>query len=156
MRGTTTKRAVVAAIAGLALTTCIPSVADAAQHRAAPPAITLDFSAHLPTDTAGKEFGGEAVALDSQGDTVGGAVIDCADVQGKQGDTIYCTGVVNLFDRGQIAFQAGSLTSSSGPEHEYNGVVTGGTDEFEGITGEVHVVRQSRAVYSVTFLSKAG
>lgn len=145
------KRGVVSAVAALALATAVPSVAAADEHKGPEP-VTLDFTAHLPKDTAGREFGGEASATDRHGDLVGGAVVNCTDVPGKQGDTIFCNGIIKLENRGEIAFTAGELTSKvSGPEHEISGVITGGTDEFEGITGEIHVERESRGVFEVSF-----
>ncbi|MER5641040.1 hypothetical protein ABT095_29325 [Kitasatospora sp. NPDC002227] len=149
-------RTVAGTVAALALVTAVPSLATA-QHRSAPGEVTLDFTAHLPQSTTGKDFGGLAEAKDGAGNHIGGAVVNCEDVPGALGDVFYCTGAISLDNRGDIAFQAGSLTSrTSGPEHEADGIITGGTNEFEGIAGELKVTRQSRAVYTVSFNTNMG
>ncbi|WP_328467276.1 hypothetical protein [Streptomyces sp. NBC_00448] len=150
------KRGAAGAVVALALTAAAPSLASAAAVTAPQP-VTLDFSKDMPTgSTSNSGFGEHGAVLDADGAAVGGAVISCNDTAGEDGDVIYCTGMVDIYQHGEIGFQVGNLVKpDDSSSTEVNGVITGGTDEYEGISGEIHLTTLRDGVYKAEFLTAA-
>ncbi|MBD0734537.1 hypothetical protein [Streptomyces sp. CBMA29] len=153
------KRGAAGIVAALALTAGVPGLvaSAAAAAVAVPHPVTLDFSKDMPSgSTADSAFGEHGAVRDADGASVGGAVIGCNDISGVKGDVILCTGIIDLYNRGEISFTVGNLVK---PDHTsartVDGVITGGTEEFEGISGQIHITATSDGVYKAEFESKA-
>lgn len=156
----TAKRCAAGAIAALALTAAAPALASAAVNPQVPGPVLIDFAAHSPNgDEAGQEFGGLGSVIDQDThDVIGGVAVDCADVQGDIGQVYTCSGEFVLLDhdkvKGHVTFQATTLRYTGGnSQPDFDGVITGGTGVYEGLTGSIHFVRDSNKVYEASFES---
>ncbi|MDI5974506.1 hypothetical protein POF50_035040 [Streptomyces sp. SL13] len=151
------KRGLAAFGAALAFAAATPSLASAAAGAIAPQPVVLDFRQDTPTaPTANSDFGEHGAVLDAIGQQVGGAVINCDDVAGRIADSIYCTGIIDFYQRGEIGFQVGTAVTPDGRSApRIDGIITGGTEEFEGLTGELRLTTLANGVYRAEFLSAA-
>ncbi|MGF1428818.1 hypothetical protein [Kitasatospora sp. LaBMicrA B282] len=162
-----TKRTVAVAIAGLVVGTVgalsVPALASSEKPQVAPvQAMTLDFSGtndetNVP-QTVGTTFGGTAVVKDTGGNVIGKAYDICAkDVINPNADTVFCTGTVRVTNgqaNGEISFSAVlpiSDNAAAPATGAFTGVINGGTDAFEGITGEAKFKPQTQGVFDVNF-----
>ncbi|WP_329570611.1 hypothetical protein [Kitasatospora sp. NBC_01266] len=102
----------------------------------------------------GDEFSGRAKVKDTDGNAIGTADANCGKVEvGTDSDSVLCSELIKFDQGGQIALT--NLLQIPHPgvtsEPESTGVVTGGTGQFEGITGESHFKFRSAGVYDVSF-----
>ncbi|MGW5351806.1 hypothetical protein ACWERV_15025 [Streptomyces sp. NPDC004031] len=159
LRSVLLKRAVAGSAAALALAAapCLATAASAVTPAEAAQTVTLDFSQDMPAgNTANGSFGEHGAVLDADGNTIGGAVLSCNDVTGEDGDVIYCTGMVSISGSGAIGFQVGGLVSDGQAPASVDGIVTGGTGEYDGLTGAVHITTVRDGVYTAQFVPAAG
>lgn len=164
-RFVTAKRAAAAATAtaaaALALVGGSSATATAADEAvtAAPPALTLDFSANNNeanvADGIGAGFGGSATVTDSSGAAVAKAY-DLCDKDGisVQQVTAFCHADIVFNNGDQIAlsvvFPIQNPLTATYPQ-SFDGVVTGGTGAYQGLTGAAHFTNTALAVYTVTW-----
>ncbi|MET8689697.1 hypothetical protein ABZV77_36385 [Streptomyces sp. NPDC004732] len=145
-----------AAAGGLALvaTTCTyvtmgPAVATQGQgqRQGEEPIPTLYLKQELPhpssTPPSGKDgtvIASRFTVTDRAGAKVGGAFETCAkEMVGGSAVTAYCSGIIEVEDKGKVAFQA-SRAVSGDPKDDHalvTGVVTGGTGAYDGADGEM-------------------
>jgi hypothetical protein len=164
-RVVTAKRSVALAVAGLVVGTVaalsVPALADnAPSHRKADiPAMTLDFTGtNDEANTAqqtGTTFGGRAVVKDINGKQIGEAFDVCAkdDIKANT-DVAFCTGTIDVFNEGKISFSTvlGISDDAANPVKNPNeGVVNGGTKNFEGVTGQVTFTPRAQGVFDANF-----
>jgi len=105
------------------------------------PTETLDFTGLL----GGVAKTGQAAVKNADGNTVGTAVQQCSNVLSGNA---YCTGLITFSGSGSLAYAANIPTSATG---SYTGVVAGGTDSLEGITGEIKGTITSHTVEELVF-----
>ncbi|WP_042421436.1 allene oxide cyclase barrel-like domain-containing protein [Streptacidiphilus anmyonensis] len=163
-RFVTSKRAALAAaaagVAALALVAGVSGTASAAHLRAANvPAMTLDFNGSNDeagaANSVGAGFGGTAAVKDTSGNKIGTAY-DMCDKDGINANsvTVFCSGEIVLSNGDQIAvsgvFPIQDPATATYPK-SFEGVVTGGTGAYEGMTGTAHFTNRSLGVYDVTF-----
>jgi len=163
-RTITVKRSVGFAAAALMVGTVgafsMPALASTVDgHRAASlPAITLDFTGTndegAVANAVGASFGGTGRVKDTNGAVIGTAYDQCDKDSVKPTSTeAFCTGMVKLDDGDQLAFTTTfpiPNAASSYPQ-SFEGVITGGTRRYEGISGEAHFVARSAGVYDLNF-----
>jgi hypothetical protein len=162
----TAKRSVAIAVAGLVVGTVaalsVPALADnapATPNAGKIPALTLDFAGtNGESDSpqqVGATFGGRAIVKDTNGTKIGEAFDVCAkDAINSTSDTVFCTGMIDVAGKGKISFSATLPISdnSAAPERTaVTGVVNGGTNTFEGVTGEVTFAPRAQGVFDATF-----
>ncbi|WP_335974430.1 MULTISPECIES: hypothetical protein [Streptomycetaceae] len=163
-RFVTAKRAAVAATAtgaaAIALVAGTTGSATAAHQEAtAPPSLTLNFSANNDEANAanalGAGFGGSATVTDSAGKAVGTAydMCDKDGISAKQ-VTAFCHADV-VFDNGDqvalsVVFPIQDPVTATYPQ-SFDGVVTGGTGAYKGLTGAAHFTNTALAVYTVSW-----
>ncbi|MGF1429208.1 hypothetical protein [Kitasatospora sp. LaBMicrA B282] len=148
----------------LALAPAAPAMAanTAIGHRAGavPPTMVLDFNGTNDEastgSTVGTGFGGSATVKDSNGNKIATAYDQCdKDSVTPASVTVFCAGqIVFNGSSDQIAFQV--VAPIQDPKTakyplEFNGVVTGGTGQYEGLTGEIHFTNTSLATYVISF-----
>ncbi|WP_031521258.1 hypothetical protein [Streptomyces sp. NRRL F-5123] len=158
LRSVLLKRVVTGSAAALALAAapCLATAASAVTPAEAAQTVTLDFSQDQPTGvTANGSFGEHGAVLDATGRTIGGAVLSCSDTSGMSGDIVYCTGMVSITGSGAIGFQVGGLVVNGQAPASVDGIVTGGTGEFDGLTGAVHITTVRDGVYTAQFVPAA-
>jgi hypothetical protein len=152
--------ATAAAAAGLALVAGSSAPAAAAPEAAAtPPALTLDFSANNSegniTNAVGATFGGSATVTDASGTAIGQAYDMCdEDKVSLNKVTAFCHADVVFNDGDQIAltvvFPIQNPLTATYPM-SFDGVITGGTGAYKGITGAAHFTNTALAVYTVNW-----
>ncbi|MFI0943211.1 hypothetical protein [Streptomyces sp. NPDC021020] len=155
LRSVLLKRVVTGSAAALALAAapCLATAASAVTPSEAAQTVTLDFSQDQPAgDTADGSFAEHGAVLDANGTTIGGAVMSCNDTSGQSGDVVYCTGMVSITGSGAIGFQVGSLVANDQGPASTEGIVTGGTGEYDGLTGAVHFTTVRDGVYTAQFV----
>ncbi|MFJ5921276.1 hypothetical protein ACIQF6_01585 [Kitasatospora sp. NPDC092948] len=151
-------KAIAALVVGIvAVTVGAPMLADmsagVAAHRKAPPGVTIDFTG--PGDAVGAGFAGTGAAKDTSGTQVGTAHNLCnADaIQNRSAGTL-CTADL-AFDSGdRVAFTVVIPTddpTTTAYPRTFDGVVTGGTGAYRGLTGAVHFANTATAVYQLTW-----
>ncbi|MFF2077688.1 hypothetical protein ACFVXG_23385 [Kitasatospora sp. NPDC058162] len=101
----------------------------------------------------GHAFGSRAVMKDVDGKTLGTAYANCGkDATGTTTDEVLCTSIFKFTDGAQIALDAViPIPHSGAAPKEFDGIVTGGTLKYEGLTGSAHFTPSSVGVYEVTF-----
>jgi hypothetical protein len=163
-RFVTAKRAAAAATAtaaaALALVAGSSAPSVAAQGEAAtPPSLTLDFSANNDeanvANGVGAGFGGSATVTDASGAPAGTAYDMCdKDAISLKQVTAFCHADVVFNDGSQIAlsvvFPIQDPLTATYPK-SFDGVITGGTGAYQGLTGAAHFTNTALAVYTVTW-----
>ena len=145
------KRITALAVAALTIGTACALTVPASAHtptstRAASiPAITLDFTSLL----GGANATGTGKVLDANNDNVGTVYQHCDALDTAAGHT-YCTGLVALTTGAQLTYAAAVPNTTTYPT-SYEGVITGGTRGYDGITGEAHFALQSQATTDLNF-----
>ena len=162
-RFVTVKRAAAAATATAAASLALvagsyaPAVAADQQAAATPPQLTLDFSGTNSEAGAGSVvgagFGGRATDKDANGAVVGEAYDMCdKDAINADSLTAFCTADVVFKDGSQITlsvvFPIENPLTATYP-NTFDGVVTGGTGAYKGISGAAHFTNTALAVYTV-------
>ncbi|QKW22463.1 hypothetical protein HUT16_28325 [Kitasatospora sp. NA04385] len=155
-----TKGIIALAVGTAAVVAGVPALAGAATtdaHRAAPPALTIDFtgtnSAGGAASAVGAGFGGTATAKDASGATVATVYDQCTkDVVTADSVTAFCTADLVFTDGDQVTFTAvvpidNPLTAKY--PKKFDGVITGGTGAYQGLTGAVHITNTAAAVYEL-------
>ncbi|WP_033219507.1 hypothetical protein [Kitasatospora phosalacinea] len=138
----------------------VPALAGAATtdaHRAAPPTVTIDFtgtnSAGGAANAIGAGFGGTATAKDATGATIATVYDQCTkDVISVDSVTAFCTADLVFTSGDQVTFTAvvpidNPLTAKY--PKKFDGVITGGTGAYQGLTGAVHITNTAAAVYEL-------
>ncbi len=160
----TAKRAAVAATAtaaaALAFVAGSSGPATAAHRDAStPPSLTLDFTANNDeanvANGIGAGFGGSATVADSSGRAVGTAYDMCdKDAISAKSVTAFCHADVVFKNGDQVAlsvvFPIQDPLTASYPQ-SFEGVITGGTGAYKGLTGSVHFTNTALAVYKVNW-----
>ena len=163
-RFVTAKRAAVTATAtaaaALAMVGGSSAPATAAlQDASVPPSLTLDFSANNDeanvANGVGAGFGGSATVTDASGASVGKAydMCDKDEISLKQ-LTAFCHADIVFNDGSQVAlsvvFPIQDPLTATYPQ-SFDGVITGGTGAYKGITGAAHFTNTALAVYTVSW-----
>lgn len=164
-RFVTAKRAAAAATATAAAALALvagssaPALAAAQQDSATPPSLTLDFNGTNSEAGAGgvvgAGFGGTATVRDSSGAAVGTAYDQCdEDAISTTSLTAFCTADVVFNDGSQVTlsvvFPIQNPLTATYPT-SFDGVITGGTGAYAGISGAAHFTNTSLAVYTVSW-----
>ncbi|MFD7733958.1 hypothetical protein ACFV6F_26715 [Kitasatospora phosalacinea] len=156
------KGIVALAVGAAAVVAGVPALAGAAttdSHRAAPPAVTIDFtgtnSAAGAANAIGAGFGGTATAKDATGAQVATVYDQCTkDAVSVDSATAFCTADLVFTEGDQVTFTAvvpidNPLTAKY--PKKFDGVVTGGTGAYKGLTGAVHISNTAAAVYELSW-----
>ncbi|MFC8721083.1 hypothetical protein [Kitasatospora sp. NPDC057198] len=138
----------------------VPALADPAvteTHRAVPPTVTIDFtgtnSASGAANAIGAGFGGTATAKDATGAQVATVYDQCTkDAVSADSVTAFCTADLVFTGGDQVTFTAvvpidNPLTAKY--PKKFDGVITGGTGAYKGLTGAVHITNTATAVYEL-------
>ncbi|RKE22202.1 hypothetical protein [Streptomyces sp. TLI_171] len=130
-------------------------------HRAAPPAVTIDFSgtnSEAGAATAvGAGFGGTAAVKDASGAQVATGYDMCdKDAVKVNSVTAFCHADLVFTNGDQVTFTVVApiddpLTATY--PKDFDGVITGGTGAYKGLTGAVHISNTAAAVYNLTWES---
>lgn len=155
LRSVLLKRAVAGSAAALALAVapCLATAASAVTPSEAAQTVTLDFSQDQPAGgTANGAIGEHGAVLDADGNTIGGAVMNCSDTTGQAGDIVLCNGMVSITGSGLIGFEVGGLVTDGKAPASAEGIVMGGTGEYDGLTGAVHFTTVRDGVYTAQFV----
>ena len=155
------KRSLAIAAAVVAVAAGVPAMAGAssAQTRDVPPPLTLDFTGNNDeagaASAVGAGFGGGATVRDSNGNALGKAYDLCdKDSIAPTSVTAFCHADIVFNSGDQIAFSVvfpiqNPLTAVY--PKDFDGVITGGTGNYKGITGSVHFTNTSLAVYKLVW-----
>lgn len=164
-RFVTAKRAAAAATATAAASLALvagsfaPAVAAGQGTAATPPSLTLDFNGTNSEASAGGAlgagFGGTASVKDSTGAVVGTAYDECdEDAVSPDAVTAFCTADVVFKDGSQVTltvvFPIENPLTATYP-NSFDGVITGGSGAYKGISGVAHFTNTALAVYTVDF-----
>lgn len=156
------KRSLAVAAAGIAVVAAVPALASAdTAATAVPPSVTIDFSgsnSEAGAATAiGAGFGGRATVKDANGAVAGTAYDVCdKDAINAKAITALCQADIVFNGGDQVAFTVvvpiqNPLTATY--PTKFDGVITGGTGQYKGITGTVHFTNTAAAVYQMDFES---
>lgn len=155
------KRSLAVAAVGIAVAAGVPALAsaDTTATRAVPQSVTLDFTgsnSEAGAATAvGAGFGGRATVKDANGADAGMAYDVCdKDAVSTNAITALCQTDIVFKNGDQVAFTAvvpiqNPLTAKY--PQRFDGIITGGTGAYKGLTGVVHINNSAEAVYQVSF-----
>jgi hypothetical protein len=157
------KRSLALAAAVVAIAAGVPAMAGAssAETRDLPPSLTINFNGSndeaATASAVGVGFGGKATAKDAAGNEVG-TVYDSCDKDAINVNSVeaFCHADIVFNGGDQVAFSVVFPIQNPLTAHypdEFDGVITGGTGNFKGITGSVHFTNTSLAVYNVDWRS---
>ncbi|KDN82187.1 hypothetical protein [Kitasatospora cheerisanensis] len=158
-----TAKGLVALAIGAAVVAGVPALAGASTtetHRAAtPPTLNLDFSgtnSEAGAATAvGAGFGGTATMTNAAGTGIGTAYDMCdKDKLSLNAITAFCTVDLAFVTGDQVTFSAvvpiqDPLTATY--PISFDGVITGGTGAYQGLTGAVHISNTDLGKYNLTW-----
>ncbi|BAJ31756.1 MULTISPECIES: hypothetical protein [Kitasatospora] len=155
-----TKGLIALAVGAAAVVAGVPALAGAATtdaHRAAPPALTIDFTGSNSlagaANAVGAGFGGTAAAKDASGAQVATVYDQCTkDAVAVDSVTAFCAADLVFTGGDQVTFTAvvpidNPLTAKY--PKQFDGVITGGTGAYQGLTGAVHLTNTAAGVYSL-------
>jgi hypothetical protein len=141
--------AAVAFAAVLALGTGAPAFADPIAGNG----FTIDFvHTTIPgTPQFGASFVGNGTVTDDSGNQIGTAVDHCDEEAVTQNSaTVTCTTIVNLQDGElDITAEAPIPNNQTAYPYTFDGVVQGGTNAYDGASGDAHITAKEPGIYHV-------
>lgn len=142
------------AAAAFAAVAAIGAGAPAAFADPANTSFTIDFiHTTIPGNPAlGDTFVGNGSITDDHGNLIGTAVDHCAeDLVTADSTTVQCTTTANL-PGGKLDIDAEAPIPDNQTAYPYtfDGVIKGGTGEYDGASGQAHITAKEPGVYHVT------
>jgi hypothetical protein len=124
-----------------------------------PTSFTINITATTlaPDEKPGAIFSESGIATDSNGATIGSVTDSCVvNSVSMTKNLAQCTMYVVMSNDSEVALGAlapVSLSPSDYPQ-SFNGVILGGTNDYEGVTGQATLTSTSPGIYQVLLMEK--